>query len=61
VVVNLHILNQPHLKQYAANVGEIVVMDNKQEWACADCGATTTDPDHRLIVFFHMNCPARSK
>ena len=33
----------------------------KETWACADCGATTTDPAHRLIVFFHMNCPARGK
>lgn len=33
---------------------------SQQEWACADCGATTTDPAHRLIVYFHMNCPARS-
>jgi hypothetical protein len=34
---------------------------SQQEWKCADCGATTTDPDHRLIVYFHMNCPARGK
>lgn len=34
---------------------------SKEEWACADCGATTTDPDQRLIVYFHMNCPARGK
>jgi len=29
----------------------------KQSWSCATCGATTTDPEHRLIVYFHMNCP----
>jgi hypothetical protein len=47
-------------EQYAASVGGIVTMHkDKQIWACKDCGATTTNPDHRLIVYFHANCPAR--
>jgi hypothetical protein len=33
----------------------------KQEWACISCGATTTDPTHQLIVYFHMDCPMRGK
>ena len=38
-------------------------MTNKtkeQTWACVDCGATTTNPDHSLIVYFNANCPARN-
>jgi hypothetical protein len=35
----------------------------KQEssWSCLDCGATTTDPSHMLIKYFHKDCPARNK
>ena len=33
----------------------------RESWSCADCGATTTDPEHMLITYFHMNCPARKK
>ena len=51
--------------QYVVIVGGIAVMSKQeikqQTWACADCGATTTDPTHQLIVYFHMNCPARGK
>jgi len=53
------------LNQYVVIVGGIAVMSKQetkqQTWACADCGATTTNPDHRLIVYFHANCPARGK
>ena len=30
------------------------------EYKCNDCGATTTDPVHRLIKWFHSNCPAKA-
>jgi hypothetical protein len=35
----------------------------KQEssWSCLDCGATTTDPNHMLIIYFHEDCPKRNK
>jgi hypothetical protein len=33
----------------------------QKTWACISCGATTTDPTHQLIVYFHLDCPARSK
>jgi hypothetical protein len=23
------------------------------------CGATTTDPEHMLIEYFHMDCPGK--
>ena len=37
-------------------------MSNKKEsWSCHACGATTTDPDHMLITYFHEDCPVRNK
>ena len=27
-------------------------------YKCLKCGATTTDPKHSLIKWFHANCPA---
>jgi hypothetical protein len=30
-------------------------------YTCLACGATTTDPTHALIVYFHDNCPATKK
>jgi len=32
----------------------------KESWSCYICGATTTDPEHSLIVYFHMNCPGKT-
>ena len=32
-----------------------------QVWSCNDCGASTTNPEDRLITYFHMNCPERGK
>lgn len=29
------------------------------EYKCLACGATTTDPKHRLIKWFHNNCPKK--
>lgn len=31
------------------------------EYKCLACGATTTDPAHRLIKWFHNNCPAKKE
>lgn len=31
------------------------------EYKCIKCGATTTDPRHSLIKWFHDNCPADKK
>ena len=31
------------------------------EYKCLKCGATTTDPTHALIKYFHLNCPADKK
>lgn len=33
----------------------------KESWSCNTCGATTTNPDHMLIQYFHENCPGRNK
>ncbi len=30
-------------------------------YKCLKCGATTTDPKHALIKWFHDNCPADKK
>ena len=30
-----------------------------ESWSCNTCGATTTNPDHMLITYFHLNCPGR--
>ncbi len=27
-----------------------------KSWACKTCGATTTDPTHALITYFHKDC-----
>ena len=35
-------------------------MDKKQSWSCRACGATTTNPTHQLIEFFHASCPANN-
>ena len=32
---------------------------NKPSWSCNTCGATTTDPENRLITHFHMDCPGK--
>lgn len=32
-----------------------------EKWQCLKCGATTTDPTHALITWFHLNCPADKK
>jgi rubrerythrin len=32
---------------------------DQQSWSCRTCGATTIDPEHMLIVYFHMNCPGK--
>lgn len=29
---------------------------NKRTWSCAKCGATTSDPAHKLITYFHEGC-----
>ena len=29
---------------------------SKKVWACRTCGATTTDPTHSLITYFHKDC-----
>ena len=34
-------------------------MAKKESWSCNICGATTTDEEHRLITYFHMDCPGR--
>ena len=31
----------------------------KESWSCNICGATTTNPEHMLITYFHLNCPGR--
>lgn len=30
-------------------------------YKCNNCGATTTDPTHALITWFHKDCPANKK
>ena len=35
--------------------------NKKPSWSCHACGATTTDPTHMLIQYFHMDCPASKK
>ena len=32
---------------------------DEQSWSCATCGATTTNPEHMLIVYFHTNCKGK--
>lgn len=32
---------------------------DQPRWSCNTCGATTTDPEHMLITYFHMNCPGK--
>ena len=32
---------------------------NKPSWSCHLCGATTTNPEHMLIEYFHMPCPRK--
>jgi len=32
---------------------------NKPSWSCNTCGATTTDPENKLITYFHMDCPGK--
>lgn len=29
---------------------------NKPTWACAKCGATTSEPAHKMITYFHEGC-----
>lgn len=29
------------------------------EYKCSKCGATTTDPKHALIKWFHLDCPKK--
>lgn len=31
----------------------------KDSWSCMYCGATTTDPRHALITYFHQDCPKK--
>ena len=31
----------------------------KESWSCRICGATTTNPTHMLITYFHEDCPGR--
>jgi hypothetical protein len=31
----------------------------KESWSCNICGATTTDEEHQLITYSHMNCPGK--
>ena len=30
-----------------------------ESWSCHACGATTTNPTHMLITYFHEDCPGR--
>jgi hypothetical protein len=32
---------------------------SEKTFTCPDCGATTTDPVHGLIIYFHEDCPAK--
>jgi len=52
-IINLLLAGLP-LKSLEA--GKKVVKDS---WSCMVCGATTTDPEHSLITYFHMNCPGK--
>lgn len=40
------------LDHYATQHAE----SSKPSWSCLKCGATTTDPTHALIKYFHSGC-----
>ncbi len=37
----------------------IPMKTKKESWSCNICGATTTDEEHQLITYSHMNCPGK--